>query len=143
MPKRCCSASGRRHAEVRLLVGATLALWPAMAVACDLAGLPERVTTPGVTLAWRAEPALTVGTPLVLEIAACDTSGATLRLVAVDAFMPGHGHGTNYRTEVRPSGGGRYRAEGLLLHMPGRWQILFDIETPSGKQRLAQESDVE
>jgi hypothetical protein len=128
---------------MRFVVAATLALLPAIAEACDPTGLPERVTAPGVTLAWRAEPALTVGAPHVLDVAACGTDGTALRLLAVDAFMPGHGHGTNYRTEVVAQSPGRYRAEGLLLHMPGRWQILFDVETTSGKQRLVQEIDVE
>jgi hypothetical protein len=141
MRKRFCSASARR-AELRSLLTALIALLPSMAKACDLAGLPERITSPAATLAWRAEPKLSVGAPHLLDIAVCAAQGAA-RLVAVDAFMPAHGHGTNYRTEIAPAGAGRFRAEGLLLHMPGRWQLQFDIETPAGRERLVQEVEVE
>lgn len=139
MRKRCCSASVRRHAE---RLAAAVALLPAAAGACDLAGLPERVESAAVTLAYRTEPALTVGVPHVLEIGACAKNGAA-RLVAVDAFMPAHGHGTNYRTEIAATGPDRWRAEGLLLHMPGAWELRFDIDTPAGRERLVQQVEVE
>jgi hypothetical protein len=129
-------------AELRSLLAALLALLPAMAEACDLAGLPERIASPTATLGWRAEPKLGVGAPHVLDIAVCAAQG-TARLVAVDAFMPAHGHGTNYRTEIAPAGAGRFRAAGLLLHMPGRWQLQFDVETSAGRERLVQEVEVE
>ena len=55
----------------------------------------------------------------------------------VDARMPEHRHGMNYRTRVSPAGGGRYLAEGLMFHMPGRWQLLFDVERGGRAERLA------
>lgn len=140
MRKRCCSASVRRRVE--RLVAASVALLPTAAFACDLAGLPVRVESPAATLAYRIEPALTVGVPHALEIGACAKQGPA-RLVAVDAFMPGHGHGTNYRTEIAPAGPDRWRAEGLLLHMPGAWELRFDIETAAGRERLVQPVEVE
>jgi len=51
--------------------------------------------------------------------------------------MPEHRHGMNYRPTVATSGEGRYRAEGLLFHMPGRWQLLFDVERGGRTERLA------
>jgi hypothetical protein len=33
----------------------------------------------------------------------------------------------NYRPTVEARGDGRYRASGLLLHMPGRWQLTFAV----------------
>jgi len=142
MPKRFSWATGP-SAELRLLAALPLVLLPAVAEACDLADLPERIASPIATIAWRADPALTVGHPHVLDIVTCAASGGAARLVAVDAFMPAHGHGTNYRTEIAAAGPGRFRAEGLLLHMPGRWQLIFDIETPAGRERLVQEIEVE
>ena len=32
----------------------------------------------------------------------------------------------NYRPSVTPQGAGRYRAEGLMFHMPGRWELVFE-----------------
>jgi hypothetical protein len=51
---------------------------------------------------------------------------ADARLI-VDAAMPEHGHGMNRepRTERRADGG--YDVSGLLFHMPGRWELYFDV----------------
>jgi hypothetical protein len=43
----------------------------------------------------------------------------------------------NYRPTVAARGPGTYRAEGLLFHMPGRWDLLFDVDTGAGAERLA------
>jgi len=34
----------------------------------------------------------------------------------------------NYKPEVKPYGSGRFYATGLMFHMPGLWQFLFDID---------------
>jgi hypothetical protein len=47
--------------------------------------------------------------------------------------MPEHRHGMNYKPGIRPVGAGRFRAEGLMFHMPGRWEFVFDL----GGERLA------
>lgn len=48
-------------------------------------------------------------------------------LLAVDAAMPEHGHGMNRVPKIEAKGGGRFRAEGLLFHMPGKWELYFDV----------------
>jgi hypothetical protein len=55
----------------------------------------------------------------------------------VDADMPAHRHGMNYRAKVSPKGEGRYVAEGLLFHMPGQWRLLFDVDGGGRTERLA------
>lgn len=45
----------------------------------------------------------------------------------VDAAMPEHRHGMNTQPRVRGTGPGKFVAEGMLLHMPGRWEIYFDV----------------
>jgi hypothetical protein len=45
----------------------------------------------------------------------------------VDAAMPEHRHGMNTEALVTPTGPGRFGVEGLLLHMPGRWELYFDV----------------
>ena len=47
--------------------------------------------------------------------------------VVLDAHMPEHRHGMNYRTKVTPRGAGRYSSEGWLFHMPGRWEVRFEL----------------
>ena len=59
------------------------------------------------------------------------------RGVRVDAQMPEHRHGMNYRAQVSTTAEGRYLAQGLLFHMPGRWQIFFDVERDGRTDRLA------
>ena len=60
----------------------------------------------------------------------------------VDADMPAHRHGMNYRTTVQWVPEGHWRADGLLWHMPGRWRIVLDVQTAQGPRRLTQTVDV-
>jgi hypothetical protein len=46
----------------------------------------------------------------------------------VDATMPEHGHGMMTRPVHEALGGGRYRSEGLKLHMPGRWELVARLQ---------------
>ena len=45
----------------------------------------------------------------------------------------------NYRATVVPQGAGRFRSEGWLFHMPGRWEFIFDL----GSERLTHSVRVE
>lgn len=47
--------------------------------------------------------------------------------IAVDARMPQHHHGMYRQPKVTSLGGGCYEATGLLFHMPGYWELYFDI----------------
>jgi hypothetical protein len=81
-----------------------------------------------------------VGRHFVLDIALCAPAGqalpATLR---VDASMPEHRHGMNYRPGVSARADGQFRAEGLMFHMPGRWELVFEWRDAAGAtRRLAQ-----
>ena len=64
---------------------------------------------------------LKVGQPFVLEVQACLDGRLT-----VDAVMPAHGHGMNYFPIVMRTGAGSYRAQGMVFHMPGRWEVRVD-----------------
>jgi hypothetical protein len=79
----------------------------------------------GVQLQWRALPAMVVGKPFALDITVCP---AQVELLRVDATMPDHRHGMNYRPSLLPQGPGRWRAEGLLWHMSGRWELRLDLK---------------
>jgi len=67
-----------------------------------------------------------------VEIAVCARNGASVAAPRVDAWMPAHRHGMNYRPSVVAKSPGSFRAEGLLLHMPGRWELVFEV----GGERL-------
>jgi hypothetical protein len=68
-----------------------------------------------------------------LEVQLCDQRGVSAaRLESADATMPEHRHGMNYRPLVTPLGAGRFRVEGMMFHMAGRWELVFEVR--SGKQ---------
>lgn len=58
----------------------------------------------------------------------------------VDAIMPEHGHGMNVEPKVAGDGG-QFHVENLLFHMPGKWEVHFDI-TCDGVTSRAQDEIV-
>ncbi len=129
----------------------TLLRPPASAAACggDLplrataAGKPEIEVAFGVAGSAQAER-LPMNRHFALELQVCPApAGGAPLAMKVDADMPAHRHGMNYRSTVKPlATPGRYRAEGLLLHMPGRWRVIVDLALPGGPLRLTRELDV-
>ncbi|HSI02321.1 MAG TPA: hypothetical protein VLA02_17100 [Reyranella sp.] len=88
-------------------------------------------------LAMRPEPMrLEVGLPFMLLMNVCTRRDEPAELVGVDATMPEHKHGMNYATTIRSNGNGRYRVDGLLFHMPGSWEVAFDVRSGGEIQRL-------
>ena len=69
-----------------------------------------------------------VGRHFALDIGVCAKSGPAPQHLKVDAHMPEHRHGMNYAPSMKQPGPGRWRAEGLLLHMPGRWEFVFEVD---------------
>jgi len=55
--------------------------------------------------------------------------------IDVIATMPAHHHGMNLRPRVTSLGDGRFRVDGMLLHMPGRWQIQIDVNRHTVTER--------
>ncbi len=47
--------------------------------------------------------------------------------VVVDAGMPEHRHGMNVEPRVWRQNDGSSLVTGMLFHMPGRWEIYFDV----------------
>ncbi len=134
-----------RRGPVRRALSFTLvALLSAAAVeGCELpAGFTPRgrVESAGVTVVFRTlPPAIELGRHFAVEALVCG-DGAFPVLTRVDAQMPEHRHGMNYRPTLVDQGNGRYVAEGLLLHMPGRWELSFEVEAGARRTRLV--SDV-
>jgi len=104
---------------------------PALAQSCG-EGLPAPIRTASserYVVAWRTTPANPpVGQHFVVDLAVCPKAGVPApTVVRVDATMPDHRHGMNYKPTVTASAPGRFRAEGLMFHMPGRWQFVFEV----------------
>lgn len=89
-------------------------------------------------LVFRSVPEKVVtGKHFAVELALCAKTGAALpESVRVDANMPDHRHGMNYKTVVTGTGPQRYRAEGLMFHMPGRWEYVFEVRSAGETERI-------
>jgi hypothetical protein len=73
-----------------------------------------------------------VGKHFAIDVVLCPKGNATLPTeLRVDAAMPEHKHGMNYRPSVKALAPGQYRAEGLMFHMPGRWELVFELRGPN------------
>jgi len=72
-----------------------------------------------------------------MEVQLCDTGGVSnAQLTGVDARMPAHKHGMNYRPTIRPLGNGRFRIDGMMLHMAGQWEFAFEVQAGTEHMRL-------
>jgi hypothetical protein len=121
-----------------------LSLSSDIASACTVPEGFARLATPDAEIAYRWRPdAIKVGQFFEAEVIACPGPGpGAVREVVLDAQMPAHGHGMNYRptaTEIAP---GRFRIIGLMLHMPGRWRLTFDLLHGDRRTRLEHNLDV-
>lgn len=93
-----------------------------------------------VQAAWSVVGApIAVGRHFAIDVRVCPRDAS---LVAVDATMPEHRHGMNYRPSVRALGDGRWRAEGLMFHMPGRWALRLDVQAAGRSERLLDTVDL-
>lgn len=143
-PRGNNGSGDRLHGICLTVVGFALLLGiHAGAFACtpDLGGGKTSVKTVesrNYVLAFRTQPEkIEIGRHFALELALCAKAGAAApESVRVDAHMPEHRHGMNYKTTVTSSGAGKYRAEGLLFHMPGRWEYIFEIRAAGATERL-------
>jgi hypothetical protein len=118
------------------------------AVACDPPSLGDKQSlaeSPRYRLAWRVRPdPVAVAEPFALEMSICAKPGAQpAEGVAVDATMPEHRHGMNYRPSVIDGPEGRFLAEGMLFHMPGKWRLIFDVRAGGLTERLTHDLTVE
>ncbi|MEF8733916.1 MAG: hypothetical protein V5B40_18975 [Candidatus Accumulibacter meliphilus] len=83
---------------------------------------------------WKVDGApIAVGRHFAIEVQLCPAGAVLAR---ANATMPEHRHGMNYRPGVKPLGDGRWRVEGLMFHMPGRWELQLDVRAGEHSERL-------
>jgi len=93
----------------------------------------------GYTVTFESTPApIPMNEPFDLRFTVAPKLGSSQGLtVQVDARMPAHGHGMNRVPKLTAQPDGSYQAEGMLFHMPGHWELYFDI-AQGGKTERAQ-----
>jgi hypothetical protein len=84
-----------------------------------------------------------VGRHFDIDFVLCGVALRSGTSVTVDADMPAHRHGMNYRTRVEALPGGVYRAHGLMFHMPGTWRVIFDVPLEGRTLRVTREIEVQ
>jgi hypothetical protein len=97
----------------------------------------RRAQSARYTVPYRFDPQLAVGSHFALLFTVCRRGApAAPESVSVYARKPAHGHGMNYQPSIAALGGGSYRADGLMLHMPGRWELVFVVREGGRVERI-------
>jgi hypothetical protein len=98
----------------------------------------RRAQSARYTVAYRTTPAIIeVSRHFAMELAVCAKADAPEpEALRISARMPEHGHGMNYKPTITLLGGGRFHADGLLFHMPGRWQFEFEVDSGKASDRV-------
>jgi hypothetical protein len=133
-------------APALLALLAALGCGQALACGDSLGSGARRLEDAQVLLLYKLLPdPVPVGRHFSIEVALCPRGAAPLPAeLRVDAQMPEHRHGMNYRPSVTAREAGLYRVEGLMFHMPGRWELSFELRRPgAAPQRLTQSLQIE
>ena len=113
--------------------GLSFPAWP-----CDVPAGATRLESGRYLIGFKAD-AVEVARHFSVDLAICPKSGQPeAEAVKVDASMPEHRHGMNYAPAVKALGPGRWRAEGLMFHMPGRWELAFEVTAGGTTDRLTE-----
>ncbi|MDC8014608.1 FixH family protein [Tahibacter soli] len=63
--------------------------------------------------------------------------------VTASAWMPEHNHGTTLQPDVAPQADGSATVTGLLLHMPGHWELRIGVAANGQMERVVFPVDLE
>ena len=84
-----------------------------------------------------------VNQPFDVTVAVAPKNGTAADLnVVVDARMPAHFHGMNRVAKVTRGSGNVWKAEGLVFHMPGHWELYVDITQGGTTERAQMDVDL-
>ncbi len=106
-------------------------------------GVTERETRAGLTqggafsIRWESQPSpIPRNQPFSLRVhvARADAPDAALPELELEvtALMPEHGHGMNTFSRTTRQPDGSFLVEGLLFHMRGHWDLLFNVRDARG-----------
>ena len=99
-------------------------------------------------IAWRPVGGpLPVSEPCAIDLRITDAEGRPLEdrvEVIFDAEMPHHGHGMNVEPRMtrRADRADGWLVEGILLHMPGRWEASVDVSVDGEIERAQWTMDI-
>jgi hypothetical protein len=144
LPEAVAARIGRGNAAA--LADQSLANWAA-AGKCDASGAKGAILmhSDDHAIALAADPPdIAIGRIFAADIIACRSDGTPFDgEMSLNASMPAHGHGMNNAAQIRRIGPGRYRAEGLMVHMPGLWRIQLQLSDEGSGDDLEAEVSVQ
>jgi len=74
----------------------------------------------------------------ILSLRKADGVPVSAARIAVNGGMPAHGHGMPTQPQVTEYlGQGRFLVEGVRFNMSGEWVLLFSLDMPEGRDRVA------
>jgi len=128
-----------------------LLLTPAFTTGCAdvepvsrLERVDEAVTDGGLyALTLSPVPDPPVAGPAALELLVTDLDGFAVEGagIALDIWMPDHGHGVSQPPIVSDRGDGEYTAE-WTYSMPGYWELTVEVSGPEGEDNVVVAYDV-
>lgn len=132
------------------LVALALVSTANIASACEIPDgwVEMTIKTPGETssinrAAIRIPPdTVLMGQPFDVEFLTCGEKTAAANKITVEATMPMHNHGMNYVPEITTTSKNKYKASGMLFHMPGKWVISLETRGTDKTQRFELEIPV-
>lgn len=68
-----------------------------------------------------------IGEPFSIDFLVCADPQPSIGNIRLDATMPAHKHGMNYKPEIVEVADNIYRGSGMFFHMPGEWQISVEL----------------
>lgn len=95
---------------------------------------------------WRTVPEIIPKRdPFAVEVKVVDvrTGQPSTASMSVDARMPHHHHGMNVAPTISQTAPGEWRADNMLFHMPGYWEIYFDMREAGRLERAQVEATIE
>jgi hypothetical protein len=124
--------------KLATIISAVVFAAPAAAQNCPGLDGARKLESDRYVLSYRTQPAkIAVGQHFTVEMAVCPKGGQPApETVRVDGFMPDHNHGMNYKAAVKPAGAGRYDAAGMMFHMPGKWDFIFEVRGAGKTDRM-------
>ncbi len=136
-----------RFARLTLISFALLAIQTLVAVAGDCAkdqGAQMKAEGPATGLSARiatTPAAVPVGSPFSATVVICGANGGAVERFTIDATMPRHRHGMNYKPKIVSGAGHSYEATGLFFHMPGLWRFEVTVQAQQKRQRFTFDVD--
>ncbi len=106
------------------------------------------IEAPNFTISY--EPSvwpIPVGKHFAVRVQVCSkNSNDLVSGLKIDADMPAHKHGMNYKPSVSKQSDSVFLAQGLMFHMPGQWRMQFEFEAsanPGQKVRASKDHLIE